>query len=82
LVCRRYGTTIRNTTFALFKEVLEKWQLIPYIKIRETDFHIEFPNGSEIIFIGLDEETKLLSLAGIGAIFIEEIYEVPKSIVD
>lgn len=49
MVCRRYGTTIRNTCFALFKEVLEKWQLLPYVKIRETDFNIKFPNGSEII---------------------------------
>ena len=82
LVCRRYGSTIRNTCFALFKEILSKWQLTPYVKIRETDFNIRFPNGSEIIFIGLDEETKLLSLTGIGTIFIEEIYEVPKPIVE
>ena len=82
MVCRRYGTTIRNTCFALFKEVLEKWQLIPYVKIRETDFNIKFPNGSEIIFMGLDEETKLLSLTNISTIFIEEVYEVPKSIIE
>lgn len=82
LVCRRYGSTIRNTCFALFKEILAKWQLTPYVRIRETDFNIKFPNGSEVIFIGLDEETKLLSLTGIGTIFIEEIYEVPKPIVE
>lgn len=82
LVCRRTGTTIRNTCFSCFKDVLRKWKLLPYIKIRETDFNIRFPNGSEIIFIGLDEETKLLSLNNIGAIFIEEAFEVPKSIVE
>ncbi|MBO5957263.1 MAG: PBSX family phage terminase large subunit [Bacteroidales bacterium] len=82
LVCRRYGTTIRNTCFSLFKDVLASWKLTPYVKIRETDFNIRFPNGSEIIFTGLDEETKLLSLNGIGAIFIEEAFEVPKTIVE
>ena len=82
LVCRRTATTIRNTCFSLFKDILTKWQLKPYVKIRETDFNIRFPNGSEIIFIGLDEETKLLSLNNIGAIFIEEAYEVPKPIVE
>ncbi len=82
LVCRRTATTIRNTCFSLFKDILAKWQLTPYVKIRETDFNIRFPNGSEIIFIGLDEETKLLSLNNIGAIFIEEAYEVPKPIVE
>lgn len=82
LVCRRYGSTIRNTCFSLFKEILAKWKLLPFVKIRETDFNIRFSNGSEIIFMGLDEETKLLSLNGIGAIFIEEAYEVPKPIVE
>ncbi len=82
LVCRRTGTTIRNTCFSLFKDILRKWQLLPYVKIRESDFNIKFPNGSEIIFIGLDEETKLLSLNNIGTIFIEEVFEVPKNIVE
>lgn len=82
LVCRRYGTTLRNTCFSLFKDIIAKWKLTPYLKIRETDFNIRFPNGSEIIFMGLDEETKLLSLNNIGAIFIEEAFEVPKPIVE
>lgn len=82
LVCRRYGTTIRNTVFATFKEVLGKWKLTPYVKIRETDFNIKFPNGSEIIFLGLDDEAKLLSLNNIGTIFIEEAYEVPQNMVE
>jgi len=82
LVCRRTATTIRNTCFSLFKDILAKWQLLPYVKIRETDFNIKFPNGSEIIFIGLDEETKLLSLNNIGCVFIEEAYEVPLPIVE
>lgn len=80
MVCRRYATTIRQTAFALFKEVLDSWRIRQYVKIRETDFTITFPNGSEIIFSGLDEETKLLSLANISCIFVEEVYEVPQDI--
>ena len=82
LVCRRTGATIRNTCFSLFKDIINKWKLNNYVRIRETDFNIRFPNGSEVIFIGLDEETKLLSLNGVGAIFIEEVFEVPKNIVE
>lgn len=82
LVTRRTGATLRNTCFSLFKDILEKWQLTPYLNIRESDFNIRFPNGSEIIFMGLDEETKLLSLNNIGTIWIEEAYEVPKNIVE
>ena len=82
LVCRATGTTNRHSTFALFKAVLAKWKLIDSVKIRESDLNIQFPNGSEIIFMGLDEETKLLSLAGIGCIFIEEVFEVPKNMIE
>ena len=83
LVCRRYATTLRNTCFSLFKEILAKWKLTPYVKINESDFRIRFlHNGSEIIFIGLNDETKLLSLNNIGTIFIEEAYEVSQAIVE
>ena len=43
---------------------------------------ITLPSGSEIIFMGLDDETKLLSIAGITCVFIEEVFEVPKDIVE
>ena len=82
LVCRKYATTIRNTVFSLFKDILAKWKLTEYVKIRESDFRISFPNGSEVLFIGLDEETKLLSLNNIGTIWIEEAYEVSKELVE
>ena len=82
LICRRTATTIRNTCFSLFKDILAKWKLTEYVKVRETDFNIKFPNGSEIIFTGLDEETKLLSLNNISCIFIEEAFEVNKAIVE
>jgi phage terminase large subunit len=82
IVCRRYGTTLRNTCFSLLKEILTKWKLMPYVKIRETDMNIKFPNGSEIILLGLDEETKLLSLNNVSVIWVEEAYEVPQAIVE
>lgn len=82
VVCRRYGTTLRNTCFSLLKEILDKWKLTPYVKIRETDMNIRFPNGAEIILLGLDEETKLLSLNNVSCIWVEEAYEVPKAIVE
>lgn len=82
VVCRRTGRTLRQSCFDLFKEVLDKWGLTPYMKIRETDMNIQFPNGSEIIHLGLDEETKLLSLNNVSTFWIEEAFEVPKSIVE
>lgn len=81
-VCRRYGSTLRNSCFSLFKEILGKWQLLPYVKIKETDMSIEFPNGSRIIHLGLDDEQKLLSINNIGTFWIEEAFEVSKEIVE
>lgn len=82
LVCRRYATTLRQTCFSLFRDVLAKWQILQFVKINESDFRITFPNGSQILFIGLDDETKLLSLNNIGTIWIEEAFEVPQPIVE
>lgn len=82
LVCRRYASTLRNSCFALFKEVLAKWHLTPYVKINESDFRIRFPNGAEIIMVGLDTEEKLLSLQNVSTIWVEEAYEVEQSKVE
>lgn len=82
LVCRRYATTLRNSCFSLFKEILMKWKLTPYVNIRETDMSITFGNGSQIIMFGLDDEHKLLSLNDVSTIWIEECYEVEKAKVE
>lgn len=82
LVCRRYASTLRNSCFALFKEILAKWHLTPHIKAKETDMSITFPNGSQIIMVGLDTEEKLLSLNDISTVWIEEVYEVEKNKVE
>ena len=82
LVCRRYATTLRNSCFALFKEVLSKWKITKYVKIKETDMSITFPNGSQIIMCGLDTEEKLLSLTNISCVWVEEAFEVEKEKVE
>lgn len=83
LVCRKTGRTNRESTFALFRSILMSWKLLPdYATVRESLMTITFANGSEIIFTGLDEETKLLSIHDIGCVFIEEAFEVPQAIVE
>jgi len=82
LVCRRYATTLRNSCFALFKEIISKWQLNQFVSIRETDMSITFANGSQIIMIGLDTEEKLLSLQNVSTVWCEEAYEIEQSKVE
>lgn len=43
---------------------------------------IIFPNGSQIIMVGLDTEEKLLSLTNISTVWIEEAYEVEREKVE
>lgn len=80
VVARRYGSTLRNSVFAAFKGVLKAFKLLPYCKVRETDMYIQLPNGSEFIFLGLDDEQKLLSIVDISDVFIEEVFEIGKEI--
>lgn len=82
LVCRHTANSLRQSTFNLFKEIIRKWGISQYVKARDTDMLISFPNGSEVIFVGLDDEEKLLSLNNISMIFVEEATEVEKGIVE
>lgn len=82
LVCRRYASTLRNSVVKQFRDVLSQWKLTKYVKIRETDFTITFPNGSEVIFTGLDDEEKLLSLTDVSTIWIEESFQVERNKVE
>lgn len=82
MICRRYASTIRQTVFENAKCILRQWKLLNVVQINESDFRMKFPNGSEIIFVGLDDEQKILSLANIDVIVIDEATEVPKNIVE
>jgi phage terminase large subunit len=54
LVVRDTGKSNRDSTFALFKQMISKWKLTELFKIRESDMRIKCLNGNEIIFAGLD----------------------------
>ena len=82
LVCRRYGSTIKNSVFQLFLDTLRFFKILDKCKVNNTDRVIELPNGSKFIFSGLDNEEKLLSIQNIDTIFVEEVFEVPREIVD
>lgn len=60
LVVRQTGATNRNSTFALFKQVIKQWNLSDVFQI--TDLKIKCKNGNEIIFSGLDDVEKLKSV--------------------
>ena len=84
LVVRKTGKSNRDSTFALFKQIISKWKLNQYFKINESDLRIRcLLNGNEIIFAGLDDVEKLKSITfsrgELTDIWIEEASEILES---
>ena len=77
LVVRKVYATLRDSTFALFKDVIETIGL-PKGTIRDSvsPLGIKFSNGSEIVFKGLDDKEKIKSIHNISIIWIEEASEL------
>ncbi len=83
LVVRNTARSNRDSTFALFKQIISKWGLYPEFKINSSDMRITCGNGSEIVFSGLDDVEKLKSITftkgELTDIWIEEASEISES---
>lgn len=76
LVCRKVAKTLRESCFKqIIGQLTEHYPDAGY-KINKSDMLITFDNGSEIIFVGLDDVEKLKSIYNIDGIWIEEASEV------
>lgn len=76
LVCRKVARTLRESCFKqLIGQLIEHYQDSGY-RVNKSDMLITFPNGSEIIFAGLDDVEKLKSIYNITGIWIEEASEL------
>ena len=90
LVVRDVFGTLKESCFALFKSVLTKMDLLSeetsWRRIRrngeykvlavQSPMEIRFPNGSRIIFKGMDDQEKIKSIHGISIVWIEECSEI------
>ena len=80
LVVRAVQATHRNSTFALFHQMIGKWNLTPLFEIAEGLERIRCKNGNEIIFKGLDNSEKLKSVTfssgELTDIWVEEASEI------
>jgi phage terminase large subunit len=81
LVVRATGKSNRDSTFALFKQIINKWNLSQHFKINESDLRIRcLLNNNEIVFSGLDDVEKLKSITfshgELTDVWIEEASEV------
>ena len=76
LVCRKVGRTLRDSCFAQLRGVIAQKHKGEAIRINKTDMTILYPNGSVILFAGLDDVEKLKSIYEITDIWIEEASEI------
>lgn len=89
LVVRQVRETIKDSCFALFKEILEKMDMLTDEKVRYNHYakdgkvvatlspmEIRFPNGSRIIFRGMDNIEKVKSIHGVSIVWMEECSEI------
>lgn len=80
LVVREVFDTIRESCYDLFVEILEEFDLIgtskKKVQCTTSPMIIKFPNGSRIIFKGMDKPTKLKSINGVSIVWLEECSEI------
>lgn len=79
LVCRKVARTLRQSCWQQMLGQLQRDY--PQVRAREnrTDMTILMPNGSLVIFAGLDDVEKLKSIYGITGIWVEEASELEES---
>jgi len=79
LVLRKVARTLRESCFRqLVSQIQEHFDISAW-KINKTEMSILSPNGSRIIFAGLDDAEKLKSIYGITMVWIEEASEISLS---
>lgn len=87
LVVRQVFDTIPESCYSLFKEILDNLVLLtedPHefrkkpnkVLALKSPLKLKFPNGSEIIFKGMDKPEKVKSINGVSIVWIEECSEV------
>ena len=87
LVVREVYDTLKESCFDLFAEILEDMGLLAGDEYNRIERHTKvikkkspmefiFPNGSRIIFKGMDKTEKVKSLNGVSIVWIEECSEV------
>lgn len=76
LVVRAVYRTIKESCFSLLKGIISNYNLNSFFTYTTNPLHIRGRNGSEFIFMGLDDADKLKSIDNVDMIWIEECPEI------
>lgn len=75
LIMRKVGATLKDSCWQLVIDTLSHFQLLSFSKINKSILTIELPNGSMLLFKGMDDSEKIKSITGITDIWVEEATE-------
>lgn len=75
LIMRKVGSTLKDSVWQLVLDTLSGLKLLQYCSINKSTFTIELPNGSILLFKGMDDSEKIKSITGITDIWVEEATE-------
>ncbi len=72
LVLRKFGTDIKDSIYADFKSIIDKWSLSQYFKCQQNYIECTL-TGSYIRFRGLDDSEKVKGISNFKRVVLEEI---------
>ena len=75
LVMRKVGATLKDSVWQLILDIIVGFGQYGKCKVNKSTFTIELPNGSIILFKGMDDSEKIKSITGITDIWAEEATE-------
>ena len=64
LFTRQTLASMKDSVWQGIKDAIEYFELTPYVKVNKTDMRMEFPNGSILLFKGLENIERLKSIVG------------------
>lgn len=79
LVVRAVANTLQESCYSLLKEIIFTYNLEHLFFFTKSPLKIKCKNGSEFIFMGLDDPAKLKSINAIDTIWIEESADISYS---
>lgn len=76
LIVRKVARTLKDSCWQMCVDMLGQWGMRSYCGFNRSALSISLPNGSMILFKGLDDGEKIKSIAGITDIWAEEATEL------
>ena len=75
LIMRKVGSTLKDSCWQLVIDTLSQFHILSFCIINKSILTIELPNGSILLFKGMDDSEKIKSITGITDIWAEEATE-------